>query len=385
LKPPASARITYIISRADTVGGAQVHVADLSQALREAGHDVSVVAGGSGPFLDLMRRRSIPVIQLDELVQPIDPRQDGRALVALRRVLRSLRPDLISTHSSKAGILGRLAARSLGIPTIFTAHGWAMADTVRQPSRFLFGASEWLAAPLAAKIVTVSFEDEQLARRWRLPGVDRLVTVQNGSHDVPRPLWADPARDPARILMVARYEEPKDHAGLLRALSDVESLWSSLDLVGSGPGERRIRQLVAQLGLSERVCFHPIPSDVPALMAQAQIYALVSTREGLPRTIIEAMRSRLPVVASNVGGIPELVEDGVTGLLARPGDVDDLRDKLATLLREPKTRYRMAQAARERYEASFTFTRLLEETVELYEAVLGTRLLRPPLCQAASA
>lgn len=374
---PASIRITYVVSRADTIGGAQVHVADLSQALRRAGHDVSVVVGGTGPLLDVLQERSIPVVPVDELVQPIRPGKDGKALVALRRVLRDLRPDLVSTHSSKAGLLGRLAGRSLEIPTIFTAHGWAMADAVPLPSRLLFGVSERLAAPLASRIITVSLEDSRLARRWRIHPAQGVVTVHNGAHDVGSELWSDPARDPARILMVARYEEPKDHAALLRALSSVAAQWHSLDLVGCGPGESVVRRQVEELGLSGRVRFHPVPVDVPALMAQAQLYVLVSSREGLPRTIIEAMRSCLPVLASDVGGIPELVESGLTGMLVRPGDATDLEGKLALLLRDPRMRHRMGRAGRHRYETGFHFDRMVRETIDVYEAALGTRLSRP--------
>lgn len=377
MRKSASIRITYLLSRADTLGGAQIHVADLSRAMRDAGHDVSVVVGGTGPFLDLLHQRSIPVVPVDDLVQPISLKKDLKAFGALRRVLQDLRPDLISTHSSKAGLLGRVVGRSLRIPTLFTAHGWAMADAVSPAPRLVFGALEWMAAPLASRIVTVSLEDQELARRWRIRPKGGVVAVQNGVHDVDRELCSRPATDPARILMVARYEEPKDHAALLRALSSVDAPWASLDLVGSGPGEGFVRSLVTELGLSGRVRFHPIPSDVPALMAQAQLYVLISRREGLPRTIIEAMRTGLPVLASDVGGVSEVVDDGSSGMLVRPGDPTDLVEKLARLLREPDARQRLGRAGRERYERSFDFDRMARETMDVYEAVLGKGLLRP--------
>ena len=123
-------RIAHVLTRSDTIAGGQVHVRDLSMALRARGHAVTVLLGGNGPFCEDLRRNQIPYRTLSALARSIDPVHDPLAVVEMRRCLKEFQPDLVATHGSKAGWLGRLAARSLGLPVTFTAHGWAFTPGV---------------------------------------------------------------------------------------------------------------------------------------------------------------------------------------------------------------------------------------------------------------
>ena len=136
-------KILFIITRADSIGGAHVHVRDLSLRLLAIGHQVEVVAGGHGLFTTELARIGVPVRECASLQRSIDPRRDVRALAELRQTIRAARPDLVSTHSSKAGILGRLACAAGGPPCLFTAHGWAFTEGVAQPARWCY---RWLGA-----------------------------------------------------------------------------------------------------------------------------------------------------------------------------------------------------------------------------------------------
>ncbi|HEY8416038.1 MAG TPA: glycosyltransferase family 4 protein [Thermaerobacter sp.] len=347
----ARARIVMVVTRADRIGGAQVHVRDLALALRARDFDVTVLTGPGGPFTAELRRLRIPHRTLPHLARALSPPADARALLELYRALRELAPQLVAAHSSKAGCLARLAARHLGIPCVFTVHGWPLAadgtGAEGAPARF-YVLAERLLKGLADRVITVSEHDRALGLRLGVLDPGRVVLIPNGVPDVPPRFRAGPGRraessgpsgpgpttapvasaqpggtgdtgNATRLVMVARFEEPKDHATLLRALARVRSPWQ-LELVGDGPRRPAVRALARELGLSGRVRFHGARGDVARVLAGAQVFALSTRREGLPLAILEAMRAGLPVVASGVGGVPEAVADGETGFVAEPGD-----------------------------------------------------------------
>jgi len=337
---------------------------------------VTVLVGGEGPFTEELAVRGIPYRSMRYLVRPIRPSTDLRGLLELRAALTELRPDLVATHSSKAGWLGRLAARSLGLPVVFTAHGWAFTEGVPERKRKIYALAERLAAPFADRIITVSEYDRALALRYRIAPAHKLVTVHNGMPDVDPTLRACPEAEPVRLVMVARFEPPKDHATLLCALAGLRDLAWELELIGDGPLLERVRAEAERLGLLERVRFLGARKDVAERIAKAQLFVLTSNWEGFPLSILEAMRARLPVVASDVGGVREAVMEGETGFLVPRGDVGALRARLRQLIMNASLRVKMGQAGRKRFEERFTFEHMFRKTVEVYEDVLGTNLTR---------
>lgn len=364
-------RIAYIVTRADPIGGAQIHVRDLAAAVRAQGHTTSVITSGSGPFVDELRAQQIKTIIVKHLSTPIGPVRDLRALREIRHVLLELRPDLVASHSSKAGILGRLAGRSLRIPVVFTAHGWAFTPGIPRLQASVYRQIERLVGPLSSKIITVSEFDRQLALDSRIVAEDRVVTVHNGMPDVPLRLRADPGRTPVRLVMVARYEPQKDHPTLLRALAGLKDHAWELDLIGEGPLMSQMESLAATLELGDRVHFLGQRMDVDQILAQAQINLLVSNWEGFPLSILEAMRAGLPVVASSVGGIGESVCDEETGFLVGRGNVELLRDRIRRLLEAPTLRARFGARGRARYEQHFTLAQTVTKTLAVYRDVLA--------------
>lgn len=363
-------RIAYIITRGDSVGGAQVHVRDLGKALLKQGHDVMVLVGGEGDYTVQLQQSGIPHRSLRFLTRSLRPLRDTVAVTEIRRHLAAFQPQLVSTHSSKAGFLGRLAARSLRIPAIFTAHSWAFTVGTGA-GRWLVARAERVAARFAARIITVSDYDRWLALRFEVCSEDKVVTVHNGVPDVSEQLRAEPQRQPPRILMVARFQRQKDHQTLLQALSGLCGLDWELTLVGDGPLRLQMEAVARSLRLSERVRFVGTRYDVAELMASAQIYTLTSNWEGLPRSIIEGMRAGLPVVASDVGGVCELVTNGETGYLVGRRNPDMLRDRLGRLIGDAHLRASFGAAARRNYEDRFGFDRMARETIQIYQEVLG--------------
>ena len=366
-------RIAFIITRVDDIGGAQIHVRDLSAALRAAGEDAMVLGGSDGVLAGELRAKGIPFHSLRHLARAVRPLQDARCVLELRQTLREIEPDIISTHSTKAGFLGRIAGKTLGIPTLFTAHGWGFTEGRPRLQALAFWAIERAAAAWAAQIITVCESDRKAAVRARVAPRERLTTIYNAMPDIDSALRARPGNSPPRLLMVARLSHWKDQPALLRALSGLTDLAWQLEFVGDGPLFEQLKELTGSLGIASRVTFLGYRPDVPERMAEAQLFLLISKWEGFPRSILEAMRAGLPVVASDVGGVKESVVNGETGFVIPAGDVLQLRECLRQLLTDAELRTTMGEAGRARYEEKFTFDRLVERTTEVYQSVVCRR------------
>ncbi len=364
-------RIAYLVTRADPIGGAQIHVRDLAVAMQGQGHAPLVLTGGDGPFLDELRQQRIPTVVLPNLTVPIHPLKDLRALRDIRAQLGAFGAELVAAHSSKAGVLGRIAGRSVGLPVVLTVHGWSFTPGIPAIQAAVYRQIERLAGPLATRIITVSEFDRQLGLRARIAPADRLVTVYNGMPDVPHTLRADPGRSPVRLVMVARFGAQKDHATLLSALAGLREHAWELDLVGDGPLRESIHARARELGVADRVHFLGQRMDVERILARAQVSLLVTNWEGFPLSILEAMRAGLPVVASAVGGIPESVRQGETGFLVPRGDAAQLRTRVGQLIASAELRTRLGANGRALYEREFTLDQTVARTLAVYRHALG--------------
>jgi glycosyltransferase involved in cell wall biosynthesis len=368
-------RIAYAITRADEIGGAQVHVRDLASAMHAAGHEVTVLAGMAGVLFDQLARLGVPFRLVPDLVRSIAPHRDLAAVRQLKALLHELRPDLVTIHSSKAGWLGRLAARQLRVPVIFTAHGWAFTEGVPRSQRTVYALAERLMSPLTDHIITVSEYDRGLALDHRIAPPNRITCVHNGVPDLLGPGAISPQQEPqpVRIVMLGRFAAQKDHATLLRALAGLQDQPWRLNLAGDGPDQGKIEALAAELGLVCRVRFLGHSDDVIGLLRQSDMLVLISRWEGLPYSVLEAMSFGLPVVASDVGGVREAIIDGESGILVPRDDVAALRSALAGLISDPERRHRLGTAGRRYYEKAFRFEHMLRDTLALYERVAATR------------
>lgn len=374
-------RIVYLITRMDSIGGAQIHVRDLSLWLRENGHEPIVVTGACGPICKSLVDAGVQVVEARHLVRPIQPLKDLHAFRAIMSILRECSPALVSCHSSKAGILGRIAARAIGIPAVFTAHGWAFTEGIPELQRLAYKTIERLCAPLSDHIVTVCRYDRQLAVTAGIAPASRITTIHNGMpwlppvHRTARKL--DSAR-PIRIGMVARFDSQKDHETLLRALARLRNKAWRLQLIGGGDASK-VDRLAADLDLRDRIEFVGESPNVPGLLANLDIFCLISRWEGFPRSILEAMRASLPVVASDVAGVRESVEDSLTGYVVPVGDDRLLAKSLGELIDLPGLRIAMGNRGRTRFESRFTLEHMLRPTLSLYQAVVASAAGQPAL------
>ena len=363
-------RIAYVVTRADSVGGATVHVLEMACAMLQQGHSAAVFIGRDGPAGRRLAEAGVPVQPLRFLQRAVRPDRDLLALFELTAALREFHPDLVSTHTAKAGWIGRAACAVLGIPAIHTPHGLPVGDRMPGARGVLFQAAEQAAGQWARAVICVCEHERKLALAYRIAPGRKLVTIPNGVRDIPEELRANPGTAPVRIVSVARFEAPKDHATLLRALAMLPDLDWELELVGDGPLLTECRELAANLGIAGRVHFQGYLTEVAAALGRAQLFALSSRSEAMPRSVLEAMRAGLPVVASDVGGLAELIDNEVNGRLIPPGDAGALRAALAGLIADGPRRLQLGAAARLRYEAHFRLECMIGKTVALYETVL---------------
>jgi len=366
-------KIAYVITRSDVIGGAGVHLLDLAEAAMQAGHEVVILAGGQGILALRAREYGIPYVPLKNLSRNLNFLRDMLGYFELKKALGAIRPDLVHLHSSKAGVLGRIAAHRLNIPVVFTAHGWAFTEGVSRPLRIIYRIIEKFTANLTDRIITVSDYDRHLALRLKVGHAGLITTVHNGVPDIELPDRQPATGQTVRLIMVARFEEPKDQAFLLDALACVESADWTLELVGDGPQLAAARQQAVELGLGERVIFSGECTDVQQRLMRADVFLLISNWEGLPLTIIEAMRGGLPVIASDVGGVGELVQDGQNGYLVARGNRQALIEAISALSGSAAMRKQMGEAGRNIYQKNFTFRQMLDATLGIYDQVIEGR------------
>lgn len=374
-------RIAFVLTRADAVSSATIHVRDLAVALAAEGHSPTVLIGGIGPVSRELDACGIRVTTLPHLRRGVNPLGDALALREMAAAIRRLRPHLVSAHTAKAGCLARLACSRMDVPVLYTPHRWAIAGRVSPRRERIRRRVERAAAPLSDAIVDVCGYERRLAATHGIGRIAQHRVIYSGVADIPSELRARPENDPPHLVMVANFEPRKDHETLLRALAGLRDWAWTCELIGDGPGLERARALATCLGLRPRVRFVGSTPHVATALAGAQLFVLATRSEALPRTILEAMRAGLPVVASDVGGVREAVEHGVTGLLAPRRSVAALENALGELITDAGMRVRFGAAGRRAYQNHFTLSRMVAQTLSLYHEVTGDAV--PPAVRSA--
>jgi glycosyltransferase involved in cell wall biosynthesis len=350
------------------VGGAQSYVAALVPALAER-FDVVVAAHGDGPLSDAVRRAGGRYVALRHVRRALGPR-DALGLFELVALLRRERPAVLHANSSKAGILGRVAAVLTRVPVrVFTAHGWAFGARTGA-SATLFRWADRLARPLTTAVVCVSESERSAGLAARTCDPAWTWVIHNGvALDGVAPAALDGA--PPVIVSVGRLAAPKDPLTLIAALARLPAGTFRAVLVGGGPQHETVAAAVRRAGLDDAVALVGHRDDVAARLAAADLFVLASRSEGLPISILEAMAAGLPVVASAVGGVAEAVVDGETGLLAPAGDAQALAGAIERVLADRQLRRAMGSAGRARAASHFALGRFGAEHLAVYERALA--------------
>lgn len=366
-------KIAQVITRMDTIGGAQVHVRDLSNHLAALGSEVVIITGAGK---STNHKLDVHCYISPSLKRELNPFYDVQAIFEVRKILKETKPDVVATHSSKAGLIGRVAAWSLRIPTVFTAHGWAFTEGVAPKKRRFYIAIEKAIGKITDQVITVSHYDRHLADSNQVLPMHKMKTVHNGV------LPLKPITNPNRInalvdiLMVARFDVPKRQLNLIRACEKLRDLPWRLSFIGDGTKLDEARGYVEKRNLHDRVLFYGDMNNIEIPLSKSQLFVLLSDYEGLPLSILEAMQAGLPIIATDVGGVKEAVIDSDNGFLIPKGKEQLLIRRLTQLITDASLRESMGHRSRELFFEKFTFDRMLIETKDVYESVVQNQLLK---------
>lgn len=356
-------KIVHVITKLD-IGGAQSVVRELVVQQRNQGHSTTVITGTLGPVSRQLDKLGVQVVHHEGLTHAIDPLRDRRAGVRLQSMLRDIRPDLVHSHSSKTGLLGRQAAKQLDLPSVYTAHGWPFQKGAPLKQRILSWAGETSAGRSGGHVVCVTTSDFALARKLRLAPESRVHLVPNG-------IGTDPIRridddGPLfTVVMVARFASPKRHDLVVQAMRLLPRRVRVV-FIGDGPRMTVARKRAGVLG--ERIVFEGA-TDPTGWLARSSAFVLMSDYEGLPMSILEGMRAGLPVIANDLPGIRDAVTDGVEGLLVQKSALS-----LATALRSLTTNLTFAaelgSAAQKRWTVDFRSNIMSDRYFDIYRQAL---------------
>jgi len=340
--------VCHIITRLE-LGGAQQNTLFTVSHLDPSRFRPILITGEPGPLDEEARKLAgVEFHQIPSLVRAIRPLSDLRALLALAWLLRRMKPAIVHTHSSKAGILGRLAARLAGVPVIIhSIHGFGFTRYQSVPVRRVLIALECLAAKVTSRFFAVSEANRQLGVELGLFPESRCSVIRSGV-DVAsiRRLEVDTTAkkrelglEPGRPLvgMVAPMKPQKAPLDFVRVAAKVAAKRPDTQFLFVGDGELReaMEAEIARLDLAKSFRLAGWRRDVPAVMRCLDVFVLTSLWEGLPRVYLEALAGGVPVVGTRVDGAAEVVRDGVNGYLLAPGDVQGMADRVVSLLANP--------------------------------------------------
>jgi glycosyltransferase involved in cell wall biosynthesis len=379
--------VLHVITRL-IVGGAQENTMLTAALLDSQRYAVDVISGPQtgpeGSLIEEVQARGVPLDIYPNLRREIAPWRDLLALVQLTRRMHRKHYTIVHTHSSKAGVLGRLAAKLAGVPTIVhTVHGWSFHEHMSPLRRRLFVALEKLAASFTDAMIVVAEPDiekglhEGIGHRDQYRMIRSSISLERfdpatvDGTAVRREL--DLSLEAPVLGNVGRFSAQKNPLDWVRVASRVARAIPDCRflLVGDGPLRAEVEALIAEEGLAERFVLTGLRRDVPRMLAAMDVFLLTSLWEGLPRVIPQAMSMRVPVVANRADGTVEAISHDETGFLAEPGDLEALAQYSLTLLRDAERRRAMGARGRKFATHEFDVQEMVARIDRLYQALLA--------------
>ena len=384
-------RVLHPITRL-IIGGAQENTMLTAQLLDKAQWAVTVVSGpqtgSEGSLIEAVRERGIELVLEPTLVREVNPVKDFLALIQLTKLMRGGGYQIVHTHSSKAGILGRWAAKFAGVPVIVhTVHGWGHHDRQHPLVRAYYIILEKITLPITDKLIAVTGKDIEKGLRDGIGRAENYTVIRSGieldrfghpqvARAETRAAWGIP-QDVPLIGSVTRLSPQKAPLDFVRAAAIVARQYPAawFMMVGDGPLRAEVEALAAEVGIAERLVLTGLRRDVPELMAAFDIFVLSSLWEGLPRVLPQAMATGLPVIVTACDGSAEAVASGVNGFLVPPGEPQSLAQQVLVLLDNPALIAQMGAAGRQRAQ-EFSDQGMVAAIANLYQELLREKGLQ---------
>lgn len=371
-------KVLFIITKSNW-GGAQKYVFELATGLDQELFEPVVALGGRGVLARKLRQAHVRVIYLPSLERDINPLRDFTSFRDLLRLMRDERPGVVHLNSSKIGGLGSLAARIAGIPRIvFTAHGWAFNEDRSSISRLIIKALYFITIKLADVTIAVSKSVAKDAPAWKME--HKVVVIHLPASGEENPADKVAAREHFAKKAPSLREEGRLWVGVVAELHKNKGLSYAIEtmldpelqkkvvlvIVGAGQEAAVLKNQIRASGLEESVFMLGFEPEAASLMSAFDIFLLPSTTEAFGYVLLEAGFSGIPIIASRVGGIPEIIEDGKTGILVPPRDPNAIRDALHHLVDSPALRAKISAALRAKILREFSPNTILAKTAKLY-------------------
>ena len=377
--------ILYIITKS-VWGGAAKYVYDLSTNL-SGEFNITIAAGpsadeagGKGKFFKKIKQAELPYYKINSFQRNVNIFKEFLAGFEILSLFFQIKPDIIHANSSKAGgivgIAGLIYKLLIGkkIKLIFTAHGWAFAEDKSKWKIGLIKLFSKITAVFYDKIICVSEYDRKIAIENNIAPEEKLITIHNGINIkninfLSKEEAQNKLINKTSPLVIGTIAEWTSNKGLIYLLEAVKKINKNFDLIligsGENPDKEKLIKFIEKNKLKNIHLIEFIPNAVNYLKA-FDIFVLPSTKEGLPYTIIEAMVAEVPIIATNVGGVPEMIKNNVNGILIEPKNSQILAEKILELINSPEKYLGMTQKAKQKAEQEFTLEKMIKETKELY-------------------
>ena len=390
--------LLYVITKLE-LGGAQKQLLSLVRCLDKERYNLSLITAKDGLLIrDAQSIKDLRLVKSRFLERPINPLRDLLALFQIYSFIKKSKIDIVHTHSSKAGILGRWAARLARKKIIIhTVHGWSFNRYQNRLLRRIIIWLERLTALITDKFIVVSYHDWQKGLDNHIGNNDKYKLIRYGiefkafskkDKGLTRELGIGshyllvgmvscfkPQKSPQDFIRLAFLVDrslPKIHPVSNSENQDRVKMSNGVKfiLIGDGVLRKELERLISKFNLGSDVILTGWREDVARILSAIDIFVLTSLWEGLPITVLEAMAASLPVVATNTGGISEILFEGKTGFLVSPGDINKMTEKLVDILKDENLRKRIGQNARDSLNSNFTLENMVKNTENLYQDLI---------------
>jgi glycosyltransferase involved in cell wall biosynthesis len=378
--------LLYIITKLE-LGGAQKQLLSLIGSLDRGKYNIFLFAAKDGLLIGEASSISGLVLKRSNFLErPVNPLKDALAFFEIYSFIRKNGIQIVHTHSSKAGILGRFAARAARVPVVIhTVHGWSFHDYQPGPLKYFYILLERICALFTSRIITVSFFDKEKGLKSSIGKEGQYIIIRYGI-DTER-FGLRQGRQEARaalgvgdnelaIGMIACFKPQKSPMDFVRAADRIRRCVPNTKfiMVGDGGLRKRISILIKKFALDDRFILTGWCQNIPFILSALDIFVLTSLWEGLPISVLEAMAASVPVVVSDTGGVRDIVKDGENGLLVPPRDLEAISERLTILLKDENLRIRMGEIARDFGGINFETTKMTSTTQNLYEELIRLKL-----------
>jgi len=383
----AKKNILYFITKAN-FGGAQKYVYELACQAQKQGNKVSVVVGGNGLLVEKLKVAGIDIIQLNHLKREINFFSEIYNFIEIIKIFKKIKPDTIHLNSSKAG-LAVLAGRLCGIPKIiFTIHGWAFNEDRNFLSKIIIKKIYWLTIFLSHKSIAVSEKTKNQAHEipFYFLVSKKIIVIKNGvetisflEKDVVRNLFKEKFNITENDFVVGTLAELHPIKGLNVLIGAAKTYFNETAnsnvkltsnvkflIFGTGQEKESLEKMIIDLSLENKVILGGFLENGSNYLKGFDIFILTSLSEALPLSILEAGQAGLPVIATRVGGIPEIIENKKTGLLIEPGNKKEIVEAVNYIINNESEAQKMAGALKNKVAEDFNIENFYKETFELY-------------------